>query len=95
MRSICDYRTYFQYDIKIRATDTIDQSTGKTMDSSLSKVLREKSGGETQTPYYVTITASFYRFFKARPEETIHLVMFDEAFNRMDDERITKILNCQ
>jgi uncharacterized protein YPO0396 len=93
MRSICDYRTYFQYDIKIRATDTIDQSTGKPMDSSLSKVLREKSGGETQTPYYVAIAASFYRFFKARPEETIRLVMFDEAFNRMDDERIIKILN--
>ncbi|AEF80570.1 ATP-binding protein [Leadbettera azotonutricia] len=93
MRSICDYRTYFQYDIKIRATDTIDQITGKPMDSSLSKVIREKSGGETQTPYYVAIAASFYRFFKDRPEETIRLVMFDEAFNRMDDERIIKILN--
>ncbi|GHV90168.1 ATPase [Spirochaetia bacterium] len=93
MRSICDYRTYFQYDIKIRATDTIDQSTGKPMDSSLSRVIREKSGGETQTPYYVAIAASFYRFFKDRPEETIRLVMFDEAFNRMDDERIIKILN--
>ncbi|GHU59611.1 hypothetical protein FACS189444_5230 [Spirochaetia bacterium] len=86
MRSICDYRTYFQYDIKITDMDTNDQS-------SLSKVIREKSGGETQTPYYVAIAASFYRFFKNRPEHTIRLVMFDEAFNRMDDERIIKILN--
>jgi uncharacterized protein YPO0396 len=92
MRKVCDYRTYFNYDIKIRQTDTIDPSTGKAMELSLSRVLREKSGGETQTPYYVAIAASFYRFYKARPEETIRLVMFDEAFNRMDDERIGKIL---
>jgi uncharacterized protein YPO0396 len=55
-------------------------------------VLREKSGGEAQTPYYVAIAASFYRFYKNRPEETVRLVMFDEAFNKMDDERIGKIL---
>jgi chromosome segregation ATPase len=92
LRSICDYRTYFHYDIKIKETDVIDQATGKPMELSLSKVLKEKSGGETQTPYYVAIAASFYRFYKARPESTIRLVMFDEAFNRMDDERIGKIL---
>jgi energy-coupling factor transporter ATP-binding protein EcfA2 len=92
LRSICDYRSYFHYDIKITETDVIDQNTGKPTELSLSKVLREKSGGETQTPYYVAIAASFYRFYKARPEETIRLVMFDEAFNRMDDERIGQIL---
>ncbi|MDR1058200.1 MAG: hypothetical protein LBL43_01505, partial [Treponema sp.] len=67
-------------------------ASGKPMELSLSRVLREKSGGETQTPYYVAIAASFYRFYKPRPESTIRLVMFDEAFNRMDDERIGKIL---
>ncbi|GHV03322.1 ATPase [Spirochaetia bacterium] len=92
LRSICDYRTYFHYDIKITETDVIDKTTGKAAELSLSKVLREKSGGETQTPYYVAIAASFYRFYKARPEETVRLVMFDEAFNRMDDERIGQIL---
>jgi chromosome segregation ATPase len=92
LRSICDYRTYFRYDIRIKETDVIDPNSGKPMELSLSKVLREKSGGETQTPYYVAIAASFYRFYKPRPESTIRLVMFDEAFNRMDDERIGKIL---
>jgi energy-coupling factor transporter ATP-binding protein EcfA2 len=92
LRSICDYRTYFRYDIKIKETDVIDPASGKPMELSLSKVLREKSGGETQTPYYVAIAASFYRFYKPQPETTIRLVMFDEAFNRMDDERIGKIL---
>jgi chromosome segregation ATPase len=92
LRSICDYRTYFRYDIKIKETDVIDPVSGKPMELSLSKVLREKSGGETQTPYYVAIAASFYRFYKPQPETTVRLVMFDEAFNRMDDERIGKIL---
>ncbi|GMO46928.1 MAG: SbcC/MukB-like Walker B domain-containing protein [Termitinemataceae bacterium] len=92
LRSICDYRTYFNYDIKIRDIEKIDAQTGKPVVSSLSKVLREKSGGEAQTPYYVAIAASFFRFFKNKPEDTVRLVMFDEAFNRMDDERIAKIL---
>jgi energy-coupling factor transporter ATP-binding protein EcfA2 len=92
LRSICDYRTYFHYDIKIRDTESVEETTGKPVELSLSKVIREKSGGEAQTPYYVAIAASFYRFFKDKPDKTVRLVMFDEAFNRMDDERIGKIL---
>ena len=91
LRDICDYRTYFHYDIIITETDTLD-SNGNMVSLSLSRVLKEKSGGESQTPYYVAIAASFYRFYKARPETTARLVIFDEAFNRMDDERIGKIL---
>jgi energy-coupling factor transporter ATP-binding protein EcfA2 len=93
LRDICDYRTYFHYDIKMRETDVVDEATGETAELSLSKMLKEKSGGESQTPYYVAIAASFYRFYKARPENTVRLVIFDEAFNRMDDERIAKILS--
>jgi uncharacterized protein YPO0396 len=92
MRSVCDYRTYFTYDIRTRDTQSIDPSTGKAPETSLARVLREKSGGESQTPYYVAIAASFYRFFKDRPESTIRLVLFDEAFDRLDDERIGKVL---
>ncbi|MDR2433971.1 MAG: hypothetical protein LBD47_05340 [Treponema sp.] len=92
LRDICDYRTYFHYDIRIRETDNLDEE-GNSAILSLSKVMKEKSGGETQTPYYVAIAASFYRFYKARPESTVRMVIFDEAFNRMDDERIGKILS--
>ena len=91
LRSICDYRTYFHYDIIITQTDHLDDK-GLPVKLSLSKVLKEKSGGESQTPYYVAIAASFYRFYKDEPKKTIRLVIFDEAFNRMDDERIGKIL---
>jgi uncharacterized protein YPO0396 len=66
---------------------------GNPIETSLSKTLKEKSGGESQTPYYVAIAASFYRFYKAHPDSTVRLVIFDEAFNRMDDERIDKILD--
>jgi uncharacterized protein YPO0396 len=92
LKAICDYRTYFHYDIRIKETDNLD-GEGNPMILSLSRVLKEKSGGESQTPYYVAIAASFYRFYKARPETTVRLVIFDEAFNRMDDERIGKILS--
>jgi len=92
LKAICDYRTYFHYDIRIKEIDNLDEN-GNPVILSLSKVLKEKSGGESQTPYYVAIAASFYRFYKARPESTVRLVIFDEAFNRMDDERIGKILS--
>jgi hypothetical protein len=87
VREICDYRTYFTYDIRIRHMHSVDKTTGKPHESNLSKVLREKSGGEAQTPYYVALGASFFRFFKEE-EGAIRLALFDEAFNKMDDSRI-------
>ena len=91
VRDICDYRQYFLYDIKIRHIDDLDE-TGKPIESSLSRVLRDKSGGETQTPYYVALAASFYRYFKDEPG-AIRLVLFDEAFNKMDDDRIKNAIS--
>lgn len=92
LRSLCDYRTYFSYDIRVRDAQSIDPATGKNPEYSLSRVLKEKSGGEAQTPYYVAIAASFFRFFREKPDATVRLVVFDEAFDRLDDERIAKIL---
>jgi len=88
VRQLCDYRTYFTYDIKVRDTSAIDPKTGKIPELSLSRVLKEKSGGESQTPYYVAIAASIYRYYKDDPENTVRLVIFDEAFNKMDERRI-------
>ena len=91
IRDLCDYRQYFTYDIRIRHLDQIDEKSGKPLESLLSRVLREKSGGETQTPYYVAIAASFFRFYKDSPG-AIRLVLFDEAFNKMDDERMGQMV---
>ena len=61
--------------------------------SLYSKVCEEKSGGETQTPFYVTVAASFVQLYGNNiGGEAAGLVMFDEAFNNMDDERIGGVL---
>lgn len=81
-----DYRTYMDYDIKITNDD------GGFM--LYSKVSQEKSGGETQTPFYITIAASFMQLYRnSIGGDSIGLVMMDEAFNNMDDERIAGVLS--
>lgn len=85
LEEFTDYRTYMDYDIKIYHSD------GNY--SLYSKVCEEKSGGETQTPFYVTVAASFVQLYSNNiGGEAIGLVMFDEAFNNMDDERIGGVL---
>lgn len=85
LEEFTDYRTYMDYDIKIVHSD------GNY--SYYSKVCEEKSGGETQTPFYVTVAASFVQLYRNNiGGEAIGLVMFDEAFNNMDDERIVGVL---
>ncbi len=93
LRNLCDYRTYFTYDIRVRDMQSTDPATGKNPEYSLSRVLKEKSGGEAQTPYYVAIAASFFRFFREKPDATVRLVAFDEAFDRLDDQRIARIID--
>ncbi|NOU63212.1 AAA family ATPase [Paenibacillus sp. LMG 31461] len=77
MDEFTDYRRYLDYDILVRQGDS---------QYRFSQVLKEKSGGETQTPFYVAILASFYHLY--RSERTLRLVVFDEAFNKMDEQRI-------
>lgn len=73
-----DYRRYLDFDI------IISDSRGE--ETRFSKVLREKSGGETQTPFYIVILAAFNQLYA--PDKAMRLVVFDEAFNKMDEERI-------
>jgi uncharacterized protein YPO0396 len=80
---LTDYRRYLSYDIEVTHAD------GRT--SRLSKIMGQTSGGETQTPFYLTIAASFVQLYHineriSRP--TIRLVAFDEAFSKMDQDRI-------
>lgn len=77
-----DYREYMDYDIEIVSKD------GKSQ--FFSKIYGEKSGGETQTPYYVAIAASFAQMYSVG--ETIRIIMLDEAFDKMDDDRIASMM---
>jgi uncharacterized protein YPO0396 len=83
-----DYRTYMDYDILI---------TNNAGDKMLySKVFKEKSGGETQVPFYVATLASFVRIFEQASRginhESIGLILFDEVFDKMDTSRIKAMM---
>lgn len=77
-----DYRQYLDFDIVI--------TSGNGAKSKFSQVLKEKSGGETQTPFYIAILASFHYLYSSN--KTSRLVVFDEAFNKMDEQRIQSSL---
>lgn len=83
-----DYRTYMDYDIRII------NANGETM--TYSKVFKEKSGGETQVPFYVAIIASFVRVYTKTGisgGDPIGLVMFDEVFDKMDGNRMRAMMS--
>ena len=81
-----DYRNYLDYDIKIK------YASGDY--AYFSKVNKEKSGGETQTPFYVIMAASFEQVIRNRNqnEDFGCVVIFDEAFNNMDEQRIQEMI---
>jgi uncharacterized protein YPO0396 len=88
LRELQDYRNYLQYDIRIHYPNG-DRAL-------LSQINAKKSGGETTTPFYVAMAASFaqaYRLNQARPSDTIRLALFDEAFGKMDTARTAAALH--
>ena len=88
---LIDYRHYFEYDILID-----DLAKPNLPPTSLARTLRQHSGGETQTPFYVAIAASFaslYRIGEKTRRPTIRLAVFDEAFSKMDQRNIDSTLD--
>lgn len=87
LRELQDYRNYLNYDIRIHYPNG-DRAM-------LSVINAKKSGGETTTPFYVAMAASFaqaYRLNQGRPSDTIRLALFDEAFSKMDTARTASAL---
>ncbi|WP_025725252.1 ATP-binding protein [Acholeplasma granularum] len=80
-----DYRYYMSYDIEVTS-----ENGNK---SYFSKVSKEKSGGETQVPFYIVIAASFQQLLsKNKRIDSGCMVLFDEAFNNMDESRIDAMM---
>ncbi len=80
-----DYRTYLEFDLEVIHKDGTSER--------LSKTLSKKSGGETQTPFYIAVLASFaqlYRIGRDKSDKAARLIIFDEAFSKMDGERIAR-----
>lgn len=79
-----DYRTYLDYDMYVK-----NLSTGYEV--PLSEVSGDGSGGENQAPFYVAICASFLQIYE-QSENSIRLILLDEAFNKMTSDRIAPMM---
>jgi len=78
-----DYKTYLTFDLIV--------TNDRGEEQKLSKTLKKKSGGETQIPFYISLLASFSqvcRIRNANANNTVRIIILDEAFSKMDGERI-------
>ena len=93
MEKYSDYRTYLSFDME----QIIDGEEKLTI--GLSKMIKKNSGGEGQNPLYVALLASFAQAYKvhlsskARRNPTIRLVVLDEAFSKMDGEKVATCID--
>ena len=84
---LLDYRHYYDYDLLVR-----DKRDDAAKPISVDKQSGKMSGGENQSPYFVVILASYLRAYKRHEsrwrDPSLALVPIDEAFSKMDTERI-------
>ena len=94
MQKYADYRTYLNFDMQ-----QIIQNEEETIKIRLSKMITKNSGGEGQNPLYVALLASFAQAYKIdlRPglqrNPTMRLVVLDEAFSKMDAEKVASCIS--
>lgn len=82
---LLDYRHYYEYDLEVVEEDGRKTSVDRHSDKF--------SGGESQSPYFIAILASYlraYRRYSTRrhQEPSLGLVPIDEAFSKLSGERI-------
>ena len=91
MERYSDYRTYLSFDMQ-----QLIQNEDGVIRIKLSRMLKKNSGGEGQNPLYVALLASFAQAYhmsagpKSRP--AIRLVVLDEAFSKMDAEKVASCI---
>lgn len=80
------FKTYLRFDLVEVAPDGKEYPLSRTMGS--------KSGGERQTPFYVAILASLMKTYRINQNaNSLRLVVFDEAFDKIDTSRIDECIN--
>ncbi|WP_346908839.1 ATP-binding protein [Faecalicatena orotica] len=93
MDKYADYRTYLSFDMQQIVRGEKDMTIG------LSKMIKKNSGGEGQNPLYVALLASFAQVYrinlspKIQRNPTIRLVVLDEAFSKMDAEKVASCIS--
>lgn len=94
MEKYADYRTYLSFDMQ----QIIEGEGDETIKIRLSKMIKKNSGGEGQNPLYVALLASFAQAYRINlgPRlqrcPTIRLVVLDEAFSKMDAEKVASCI---
>ncbi len=79
------FQTYLKFDLV-----EVDES-GK--EQPLSIMMGSKSGGERQTPFYIAILASLMKVYRMNENaNSLRLVVFDEAFDKIDTSRIEEFV---
>lgn len=75
------FQTYLKFDLVEVDAEGTEHPLSRSMDS--------KSGGERQTPFYIAILASLMKTYRMNQKEnSLRLVVFDEAFDKIDTSRI-------
>lgn len=85
MEQYADYRNYLSFSMYERAED----EQGNVRENMVDEMAGRDSGGEGQNPKYVALLAGFamlYMSYSSR-DSKIRLVLLDEAFSKMDQER--------
>lgn len=93
MDKYADYRTYLSFDMQQIVHGRKDMAIG------LGRMIKKNSGGEGQNPLYVALLASFAQVYKInmpaklKRNPTIRLVVLDEAFSKMDAEKVASCIS--
>lgn len=93
MDKYADYRTYLSFDMQQIVRGEKDMTIG------LGKMIKKNSGGEGQNPLYVALLASFAQVYRINLSPKIHraptlrLVVLDEAFSKMDAEKVASCIS--
>ncbi len=94
MDKYADYRTYLSFDME----QIVQGSDQEKLTIGLSKMIKKNSGGEGQNPLYVALLASFAQAYKVglspklQRNPTLRLVILDEAFSKMDAEKVASCI---
>lgn len=95
MDKYADYRTYLSFDMQ----QIIQGENNEQIKLKLSRMLKKNSGGEGQNPLYVALLASFAQTYRITMDSkilrtpTIRLVVLDEAFSKMDGEKVASCIS--
>ena len=86
MEQFADYRNYLSFSMYEQVTD----ETGRVIrENFVDDMAGRDSGGEGQNPKYVALLAGFAMLYmqQSKRDSKIRLVLLDEAFSKMDQER--------